>query len=302
MLKRYFWLVYVLLVTLAALLGADITTFYIGAKLATPVASEPMQTGPPPAQKPRTAPGYYEVIRARNIFNARPPQAGPPQPEPLPPPPETEVLPTALRLVLAGTVTGANNQRYAIIADMSNGETQAVYQVGDVIQNALITEIGGDCIVLDKGGQYESLCFDLEGEATKRGRTPRRQLPLPASEDTNDDTDSGIVRVDTGTWRVNRELILDQFGDFGGLTSQARLMPYIVQGQSQGFRVMRLKGGSMLQKIGLQNGDVITKVNGLSITSPAEALQVFQQLHSASIVRLQLLRRNRDTTLTYELR
>jgi general secretion pathway protein C len=57
----------------------------------------------------------------------------------------------------------------------------------------------------------------------------------------------------------------------------------------------------MLQKIGLQAGDVIQKVNGLSLNSPAEALQAFQQLQNESTVRLELLRRNRSTTLTYEM-
>ena len=48
MFKRYFWLVYLLLVTLVAFLVADIATSYIGAKLAMPVALEPVQTGNAP--------------------------------------------------------------------------------------------------------------------------------------------------------------------------------------------------------------------------------------------------------------
>jgi general secretion pathway protein C len=96
-------------------------------------------------------------------------------------------------------------------------------------------------------------------------------------------------------------MVLEQFANFGNLSAQARGMPYVVQGQPRGFRLMSLAPGSMLQKIGLQAGDVIQKVNGLSINSPAEALQAFQQLQNESTVRLELLRRNRSTTLTYEM-
>ena len=300
MLQRYFWLAHVLLVTLAAFLVADLATSYIGAKLATPVTAEPTQTSQAPALRPRAAANDYQVIATRNIFHANPPQPDQPSKQP-PPPPESAMQATELRLQLVGTVAGANDQRYAIIGDLSHRGAQALYQVGNVVQNALIAEIHPDCVVLDKGGQYESLCFQPESETTPPVRTARRQPAPSAAPETNRDPD-GVVRVDAATWRISRELILDQFGTFGGLSSQARMMPYIVQGQTQGFRITRLKRDSMLQKIGLQNGDVIRKVNGLNITSPAEALQAFQQLQTASTVRLQPLRQNRDTTLTYELR
>jgi type II secretory pathway component PulC len=50
-------------------------------------------------------------------------------------------------------------------------------------------------------------------------------------------------------------------------------MPYMVQGQPQGFRLTTVVSGSLLQKIGLQAGDVLQKVNDLTINSPAEAMQ-----------------------------
>jgi general secretion pathway protein C len=63
-----------------------------------------------------------------------------------------------------------------------------------------------------------------------------------------------------------------------------------------------MKAGGVLQQIGLQEGDVLQKVNGLDIHTPQEALQGYQQLQTESTVRLSILRNNRPTTLTYELR
>jgi general secretion pathway protein C len=95
---------------------------------------------------------------------------------------------------------------------------------------------------------------------------------------------------------------MEQFSNLGALSSQARLMPYMVQGEPQGFRLTRLQQDSVLQKIGLQNGDVLQKVNGLSITSPDDALRAYQFLQQEGTVRLEILRSNRPTTLTYEIR
>ena len=132
-----------------------------------------------------------------------------------------------------------------------------------------------------------------------------RQRISNASSDANSSADfsnEDVVQVDAATWRIRRELMQEQFANLGGLSQQARVTPYIVQGETRGFRVTRLKANSLLQKIGLQHGDVLQKVNGSSITSPADALQAYQQLQQAGTVRLEILRRDRASTLTYEIR
>jgi general secretion pathway protein C len=110
------------------------------------------------------------------------------------------------------------------------------------------------------------------------------------------------VRVDTGTWQVRREKLLENFANVGSLSSQATITPYFVQGQQLGFRLSQMRAGGVLQQIGLQEGDVLQQVNGLAIHTPQEALQAYQQLQTESTVRLSILRNNSPTTLTYEIR
>jgi general secretion pathway protein C len=295
MVKRYFWLIYLLLVTLVAALGADMVKSYVSTKLAAPRSLEPTQTSSTPQRPMQTTFTDYQIITTRNIFDASPPPAIPPAPEKEPPPVAPPVQATQLQLKLIGTVAGANNQYFAIIEDLSKRGSQAVYHLGDIVQNAVVVEIQRLCVLLDKGGQYESLCFQQDETVPQSGQNASAPVTTPAGDE------SGIMRIDAATWRLNRDMVLEQFANFGNLSAQARGMPYMVQGQPRGFRLMSLVPGSMLQKIGLQAGDVIQKVNGLSINSPAEALQAFQQLQNESTVRLELLRRNRSTTLTYEM-
>ena len=79
--KRYFWLLYLLLVTVAAALAAEIVNAYISAQLAAPLKptqTQASRTSGPLAQKaPLT---HYEVINKRNIFNATPPSDTPEPP------------------------------------------------------------------------------------------------------------------------------------------------------------------------------------------------------------------------------
>ena len=106
MVKRYFWLAHMLLVTLAAILTADIATSYLGNKFAMPVASRPIQTRTTPIRQTRTAFDTYQSVSTRNIFNANPPQEGA-QPQPNTPPPEAIIKETELQLKLVGAAAGA---------------------------------------------------------------------------------------------------------------------------------------------------------------------------------------------------
>jgi general secretion pathway protein C len=299
MLQRYFWLARLLLVTLLAILAADIAKSYISAKMAAPPAQRPPQASGTPNRPAQMAAADYQVI-----FNANPPKESPgaePPPPAAPPPP---TLPTQLQLKLIGTVAGTSGRRFVIIEDLSKRGVQAVYQIGDSIQSAVITEINPMCVLLERGnGPHESLCFQQDGEIksdTRAAARPSSAAPPPPATSRN--TNEGIVQVDPGTWRLSRELLMEQLSNFANLSTQAQFMPYTVQGQPQGTRITRLTPGSMLQKIGLQTGDILQKMNGISMNSPEEALRAFQQLQSEATVRLDVLRQNRATTLTYELR
>jgi general secretion pathway protein C len=292
MLKRYFLLAYLLVVALIAALGADMVTSYISAKLTMPVSLKPAQVSGAADRPTPMAPADYAIIAERNIFNANPPKEAPEPPKEPSPPVQQEIQATQLQLKLVGIAAGADDQAYAIIEDLTKRGTQALYQVGDTIQNVVIAEIRSTCVLFNRGGQYEVLCFQHDGVETK-GPQSRQPPPPPVTSQSQDD--GGIVRVDGATWRVNRELLMEQFGNFGNLSAQARFMPYAVQGQPQGFQLVRLVPGSFLQKIGLQNGDVLQRVNGLSINSAAEALQAFQQLQNEATVRLEVLRQSDKT-------
>src|SRR5262249_52167932 len=213
--KRYFWLLYLLLVTVAAALAAGIVNAYISAQLAAP--SNPTQTQartPAGPSAKQAALAQYDIINKRNIFNANPPSeapAPPPVAEAPPPPPEPPPAPLPFKLV--GTVAGANARRLAILESTANPFGQSVYLVGDTVQQAIIVDIRPDCVTFEKrSGQRETLCFQPEP-----GTVPQQQgaVPTPAARPTAAlqapppppaPGGNGIVRVDPGTWRIGRDL------------------------------------------------------------------------------------------------
>jgi general secretion pathway protein C len=306
--KRYFWLVYLLLVTAAAALAAQMVNAYISAQLAAPL--QPTQTqasrtaGPLAPQAPLT---HYEIINKRNIFNATPPSATPEPPRALePPPPPPEVPATPLPLKLVGIMAGKQAQapRFAIIESMGSPPGQALYQVGDSVQQVFVVDILPGCVVLDTGRGQQKLCFEKDaGTILVSGAMPRTAaaVPAPPAPQAGDAGGTDVVRINTETWKVKREKLLEKFANVGSLSSEATVTPYVVQGQQLGFRLSQLRAGGVLQQMGLQEGDVLQNVNGLDIHTPQEALQAYQLLQNESTVLLSILRNNSLATLTYEL-
>ncbi|MFV8755496.1 type II secretion system protein GspC [Nannocystaceae bacterium ST9] len=65
------------------------------------------------------------------------------------------------------------------------------------------------------------------------------------------------------------------------LMSQARMAPVAKDGETAGFRVSGIKTGSLAKMIGLENGDVVSEINGQRLGNIDDALAMYQKLRSA---------------------
>ena len=72
----------------------------------------------------------------------------------------------------------------------------------------------------------------------------------------------------------------------------------------QGGRVppVRVRPDGPFAMIGMQNGDIISSINGLEMTSPDKALEVYTKLKSASHLSLGIERNGQKVTKDYNIR
>jgi len=96
----------------------------------------------------------YQVIVKRNIFGAVLEQEAAVREEEKTPEPEPEK--TTLKLTLLGTVSGNERDARAIIVDEKE-KKQDIYQIGDAVQGALITEIKRGKVILEVDGRRQFL-------------------------------------------------------------------------------------------------------------------------------------------------
>lgn len=70
----------------------------------------------------------------------------------------------------------------------------------------------------------------------------------------------------------------------------------------QGYKLIEVQSGSMFQQLGLQRGDVIKKVDGKPVTSPQEAMAIYDIKKKAKKMKIEIERNGKTEILKYEIK
>lgn len=262
----------------------------IAEALFVPRESPPLPASDRAAEARASVPAMVEQIRTSGLF-------------PLPPDPlgmSTAAMPgmpssraplnLATKLKLLGVVLGDQGGVSAIVEELSS-KRQLFFRLHDQIPDVgEISEIRRDGMVVRQGDQQEL----LELSALQVEKPPSPQVmggsavaPMPGSP----------VRT-----VLDRRDVEQAMGDLPKLLSQARAVPYVVNGTMNGFRLDFIAPSSFYEKIGLKYGDVLQQVNGVDIRDPGTMLTLFQQLRNEKTVKLDVLRNNQRTAMTFDIR
>ena len=84
--------------------------------------------------------------------------------------------------------------------------------------------------------------------------------------------------------------------------TQARAVPVMSGGKSAGFKLFSIRPGSIFQKIGLEDGDIVQRVNDTELTDPSKAVGLLEEVQSVAQVRVNFARSGKLHTYTYTIR
>lgn len=63
-----------------------------------------------------------------------------------------------------------------------------------------------------------------------------------------------------------------------------------------------MKKGGVYESLGLEDGDILLRVNDFPITGPESALQAFNALKGMDRIELDIMRRGQRISMTYQIR
>lgn len=272
------------LVALSALIYIGIDVFYrfVGVKLRE-VNTEKvfMQHKPDLKQHEREPLSYFNVIMDRNIFGATLKKVSAQVKEP-----EVEALePTSLKIALLGTVTGNQQNSFAVIEE-THKKTQGLYRVGDSVENATLKMILRGKVILRVGDRDEILIME-EPSSSKTEKRGRAATPPVKAER------SITVRLSD---------LEKPLQDINQLMSNVRISPHFKDGVADGLVITHIRAGSVFRRLGLRNGDILQEINGNPIENPDHIFSLYNDLKSGSPVSIQIKRRGQQRTLNYRFK
>ena len=160
---------------------------------------------------------------------------------------------------------------------------------------ATVKTIEWDRVILDHNGKDEIL------ELASKSPLGVPAKGVAASAAPPPPTGGGIQATGENEYSVPRAEVDSALENMSQLFTQIRAVPHFEGGQSIGFRLFAIRRGSLFDRIGLKNGDIITNINGTEMNDPARAVGLIQELRDASNLRVSAIRNQQPLDLTYNI-
>ena len=125
---------------------------------------------------------------------------------------------------------------------------------------------------------------------------------LPVGCSNLGDIDGRGVTCSGNSCTVERQVVEKMLSNTALLASAARFVPSIKDNKPNGFKLYAIRPNSIFGRIGLQNGDTVRAINGMDMTTPDRALEVYTKVRFASHLSVAVERRGENMTLDYSIR
>jgi general secretion pathway protein C len=226
---------------------------------------------PPATQSAPETPGGVDLAAVAGLFGASAP-AGP----------SSSAAAPSLRL--KGVIAPTPGTEASAIFSTGSGKDIAVYLGREVQPGVKLVEVDPDHVVVARAGVRERIDLETRRAATSApGRSAGFKL--------------NVARSGANSYSLSRKELDDALRDPGQLNYLGQIgMP-----QGGGVRMEQAPAGSLAQKLGLQPGDVIRKVNGQAVASAGDLARLYTQFATLSSVQAEVQRGTSTVQLSYAI-
>lgn len=251
----------------------------------------------------------FQSIIEQNVFNAEVQQQALPQ-EPVitNTAPSVDLRQILSNLTLMGTVQRPNQFSLCVIRHKRKNQEELfavgdeIFDTGAIVRAITMTpELQRVQVLYNNETGYLTLSEVEETVAKKETRpspSPRSRRPSVARQPapqtvTNDYTTDGK------NYYISSEEVDAELNNFAKLLNQARMVPYFRKGQHQGYQVKAIDKGSLYEKLGLRNRDIIEEINGEPLDSMEKVMGLFNRLRNEREFNVKIKRNGISQDLKY---
>ncbi|MGB3097418.1 MAG: type II secretion system protein GspC [Candidatus Deferrimicrobiaceae bacterium] len=211
--------------------------------------------------------------------------------------------------ILLGTISSdLPTARRAILWAEGMKDPLLVREHAEIEPGVQVASIERDHVWIARGPSREKLDLLPVGSGTRKGSAsapapkPKRVTARSSRTATPAKTTINVNKIDENTYSLDEATVTELSGDINKFMTQVRIIPYFEANKSAGYRLAAMRPGSTFAQLGFRGGDIIQRVNDVELTSPEKMYTIFQNLKDEKVVTVDILRKGKKNTLTYEIR
>lgn len=191
---------------------------------------------------------------------------------------------------LVGTISGSADYSYAIFVGKDG--KQSMFKTGESVFGIgkLKSVEKYRAIIENNGKLIKIIMVDVlapgEMEALKSGKA----APGP------------VQLVGKGEYMIDQKAVQLALDNPTQIMTDAKLIPNMMKDKQEGFILREVRKNGFYDNLGMQNGDILLRINSFNISNPENALQAFTALRGMDKVQLDIIRNNNRMTLNYQIR
>ncbi len=259
-------------------------------------------------EKPSLDEDKVKVIVARNIFNIEGKTGEEDAKKAKGPAEENVITKSTLPFTLTGTIYGGDPlSGIALIKDNSSSNMNSFFVGDKLTPEARIFEIHREKVILKVGDHREYLALETPELSRKDKRQKKAESkdsksayalePPPDSYKEEGFERNGNNMVVSSDFR--RKILTT---DFAKVLQDAKAEPYMVGSELAGFRLTKIRQDSIYQKAGLQNGDIVKEINGVSLVDTGQAIKLLNSLRGENEIDIRLERDGAPITMNMQVK
>jgi len=200
-------------------------------------------------------------------------------------------------LVLYGTAIGSKNFGYAIFEDKSQPQgRQEVFSVGEhVFGYGILKKIHRSSVEIEQNtGTYTVSIPDETVIEPGYEEEQSREAPQAQS--------SFAKQIGEREYILDSRKIQQSLDNPEQILTDARLLPNIKNGRQEGFSISEVVPGGIYHSLGLRNGDILLRINGLEMSNPEVAIQAMSALKGMNNINLDIMRNSQNMSMNYRIK
>ena len=188
---------------------------------------------------------------------------------------------------LLGTISGGSIHGYAVLADKDGNQT--MFRTGEsVFESGKLKTVEKYKVVIERNGKLNEIFM--------------KEVPLSESLPEKSGLPSAARNIGKGEYVLDQKFVQSALDKPHQIMTDAKLVPNMVGNQQDGFLVQDVKRNGIYDNLGMQNGDILLRINNYGISNPENALQAFMALRGMDRVQLDLIRGGNRRTMTYQIK